>query len=257
MSKNIYKITNEGALVKILDEKKHLVVSALIGISTDDKTKKFKPTYIKYAKNFPRILFLCIMLDNYEDGDYDFKHNIKGFPTIMFFYRSQEITRILGGHEKQQIVSTLEYLDLLHEKANEIDLQLQKYQQMILYKAYADETIRLRQQAYIRQFYEQQQKQFMALANTDINAPKTNVEKKESVKEESDQDETEKNEKEDHEENDEEETSEKKLVSLVPTNVTKTAINEKETSNQKNPTPVQGNYQTQLWSMFPNTNIHT
>jgi hypothetical protein len=217
-NKNIYKITNEKALINILNERKYLIVATLIGISTDANTKKFKPTYIKYAKNFPRILFLCIMMDKYEDGNFDFRHNLKGFPTIMFFYRSQEISRILGINERK-IVSTLEYLELLNERAQEIDLEYQKNLQMVLYKAYLDTTIQIRQQLYMKQLYEQQQKQ---LAGAESKTISKEVAKKEESEQESDK-----------EEDNKEKT---KIDEIVPSSSTKTLIDDKpkkESEHQK------------------------
>lgn len=112
---NIFRITKEKDMDKILDKYKQNFVIAMFVTSTCDISKQFKTKFIETSKLYPMHYFVHINMNEFENVSYKYTENIKETPMIILFKNNEPFTYYKGSC-KDSLINFIKETEELEEK---------------------------------------------------------------------------------------------------------------------------------------------
>lgn len=115
MTKNIFKVTTEDDLTEILKDNKDKLVTVMFSAKWHESSKpskSMKQDFIQLSKRreFEKVFFIYIDIDNYEDDIRELKKSIVRLPTFIFFFSQDEVSRF-DGSNVQKLCNTIVQLE--------------------------------------------------------------------------------------------------------------------------------------------------
>jgi thioredoxin-like negative regulator of GroEL len=118
---NIFKITKEKDMDKILDKNKQNLVITIFVTSTCDISKQFKIKFIEISKKLNAHYFVYINMNEFENTTYKYTQNIKETPTVVLFTNNKPIAHYKGSCKDTLINFINEITNKIEEAKRELE----------------------------------------------------------------------------------------------------------------------------------------